>query len=710
MRQGWVAWAAMLAGWLLAAGASASERVALVIGNASYQHTTTLANPVNDARDIAAALRKAGYAVEPVVENAGKAQLEAALAAFSEKAHGARQALVYYAGHGIEAAGENYLVPVDARLRNERTVSLEAVKLSDVMAVVSSAGQLGLIVLDACRDNPLAARMTRIDTTRSATRGFGPPGEPGGNLMVVYAAEAGRVAADGAGRNSPFSQAVLAALNAPPMDVRLFWGHVRDQVFRNTGGAQRPFTYGSLGGEAIYLSENGMPQANPALIPGANTGILVPTSQGGASLPKPSVTQTPDGRFELLQDGIRDNRQRVLWAVRDNGSNVGWREASEYCKTIGEGWDLPTVDQLLGIFDQSGVHSRKVSGVVIQPATSLLDLKNCCYWSHEQNGIEAFLVHLGRGFKLLLDFSVEGYARALCVRPVEEAPSASSAVEFVAAIYARYQSAGLDGEAPELGRFFSKNLDVLIDNSRETEHELDWDPLVGGQEFLVTDVNVMLNSTGPDGSVVITARINNFGESYSVDLEMTHEDNEWRIADIIFPDGNDRLTDRLSAPEKTDSFKPVEGFFERNSTVTDRGSNETTSQTALHEGFEKVDGENVLRDRATGLEWLRKDHGLSIWRTASAYCQRETLAGGGWRLPSMKELIDIYDRHKDESVSCGGATCRVSSLFTLTGPNFWSSTLEGDHLAWRFSLDDGFMAAYRINELSGRALCVRGPN
>ncbi len=245
-----------------------TDRVALVIGNAKYQHTTTLANPVNDARDIAAALRTAGFAVEPVVENADKARLQAALAAFADKAHGARQALVYYAGHGIEAAGENYLVPVDAPLRNERTVSLEAVKLSDVLAVVSSAGQLGLVVLDACRDNPLAARMQRIDATRSATRGLGAPGEPGGNLMVVYAAEAGRVAADGAGRNSPFTQAVLGALNAPPMEVRQFWGHVRDQVSRSTGGAQRPFTYGSLGGEAIYLAGSGSEISTPQWNPG----------------------------------------------------------------------------------------------------------------------------------------------------------------------------------------------------------------------------------------------------------------------------------------------------------------------------------------------------------------------------------------------------------------------------------------------------------
>ncbi len=390
MRLNTMTWAGLLAALLLASGVHAAEKVALVIGNAKYQHTTTLANPVNDARDIAAALRNAGFAVEPVVENADKARLQAALAAFADKAHGARQALVYYAGHGIEAAGENYLVPVDAPLRNERTVSLEAVKLSDVLAVVSSAGQLGLVVLDACRDNPLAARMQRIDATRSATRGLGPPGEPGGNLMVVYAAEAGRVAADGAGRNSPFTQAVLGALNAPPMEVRQFWGHVRDQVFRSTGGAQRPFTYGSLGGEAIYLAGRGVMIQQPQ--PAGSVALTHIDESANTNL-RPVATFTSSGvyHFSSIAPGVlRDNRTGREWTQSDSGYGMSKKSATAYCNTLsidGSGWRLPSVAELKSIYDQSERHSVEC-GDDICGVTKLFRLSS---WAVISNGDGGFL-------------------------------------------------------------------------------------------------------------------------------------------------------------------------------------------------------------------------------------------------------------------------------------------------------------------------------
>lgn len=197
----WIPVALLILG--IASPAKEADKVALVIGNAEYAHTSRLPNPVNDAQDVMAALSAAGFAVEPLVKNASKAQLEAALQAFSVKAIGARQALVYYAGHGVEASAENYLVPVEARLLQERTISLEAVKLSDVMSVVSGATELGLVVLDACRNNPLASSMARSDPGRAATRGLGKV-EPRGNLLVAYAAEADSVASDGHGRNSPF--------------------------------------------------------------------------------------------------------------------------------------------------------------------------------------------------------------------------------------------------------------------------------------------------------------------------------------------------------------------------------------------------------------------------------------------------------------------------------------------------------------------------
>lgn len=309
---------------------AASERVALVIGNGSYQHTAALANPRNDAQDVAAALREVGFIVEPPLLDASKSQIESALAVFAGKAQGARQALVYYAGHGVEANGQNYLVPVEAQLLSERTVGLESVELSDVMDVVSGASELGMVVLDACRNNPMASRMTRINPTRTTTRGLAPV-EPGGNLLVAYAAEAGSLASDGAGEHSPFAAAFVRALRSEAMEVRVFWGHVRDAVQAATAGEQRPFTYGTLGGRSIFLGL-AAPEANHnAAVPGISP---VRDLESGRSLIKErkySLAVAPleravaagnaDAMYELSEllgkPGVADDEARSMQLIND---------------------------------------------------------------------------------------------------------------------------------------------------------------------------------------------------------------------------------------------------------------------------------------------------------------------------------------------------------------------------------------------------------
>jgi hypothetical protein len=149
--------------------AHADTRVALVIGNGTYQHAPLLPNAAHDATDVAAALRKLGYSVQLVMD-ARKAGKEAALAEFALAAKGADQVLLYYSGHGLEVGGINYLVPVDASIESEATVPLEAVQLPTVMGIASSARRLELVVRDACRNNPLANKMHRANGTRGAFR------------------------------------------------------------------------------------------------------------------------------------------------------------------------------------------------------------------------------------------------------------------------------------------------------------------------------------------------------------------------------------------------------------------------------------------------------------------------------------------------------------------------------------------------------------
>jgi formylglycine-generating enzyme required for sulfatase activity len=280
----------------------AETRVALVIGNSTYQHAPLLPNPAHDAMDVAAALRKLGYAVE-LVSDASKPGMEAALGRFAGVTTGADQALIYYAGHGLEAGGVNYLLPVEARIESEATVPLEAVSLTTVMGIASRARHFGLVVLDACRDNPLANNLRRPDgTTRSASRGLAAV-EPTGNLLVAYATRDGRVAADGKGRNSPYTAAILEALQVQGLEVRLFWGRVHDNVVSATHRAQEPFTYGALGGEALYLNPPAASDLPPSALvdPRAPELALWQSVQSLQSLDAYRVylKAYPDGQFSV---------------------------------------------------------------------------------------------------------------------------------------------------------------------------------------------------------------------------------------------------------------------------------------------------------------------------------------------------------------------------------------------------------------------------
>ena len=259
--------------------AAAGQRVALVIGNASYAHAPALANPLNDASDIGAALERLGFAVTRL-ENADQAALRRGLQAFALAASASEVAVVFYAGHGIEVDQRNFLVPVDARLASDRDVEFETVPLELVSRAVERASGLRLVILDACRENPFAASMQRAGATRSIGRGLARI-EPSGETLVAYAAKEGTVASDGDGRNSPYSGALLAHLEEPGLEVGLLFRKVRDTVLASTGGRQEPFVYGSLSSRGAYLGVR--PDSAPVTGPGPddtepareNTGRLV---------------------------------------------------------------------------------------------------------------------------------------------------------------------------------------------------------------------------------------------------------------------------------------------------------------------------------------------------------------------------------------------------------------------------------------------------
>ncbi len=181
----------------------ADSRVALVVGNSAYAHSRRVPNPDNDVRGMSAALRRLG--LEVTVElDAGRVELTEALRAFTRQSAGAEVSLVFWAGHGIEMDGVNYIVPVDARLERDVDVRFETVTVDDPL-VSTSGASLRLIILDGCRNNPLARSMQRTAVFRSVSGGsFGDLNEDlvGDERLVAYAAAAGTTAADGRGRNA----------------------------------------------------------------------------------------------------------------------------------------------------------------------------------------------------------------------------------------------------------------------------------------------------------------------------------------------------------------------------------------------------------------------------------------------------------------------------------------------------------------------------
>lgn len=231
---------------------STGRRVALVIGNGAYSNVPTLPNPVRDAAQIAASLRRVGFQSVTLVNDLGREQLIAALRAFAAEADTADWATIYFSGHGIEAGGKNYLVPVDAKLESDRDLEFEAVPLHQLLGTTEGARKLRLVLLDACRDNPFLDRMKVKMATRSIGRGLSMI-EPEPSTLVVYASKHGQVAYDGDGQNSPFALALAKWIETPNIEIRKLFDLVRDDVMDATERRQQPFSYGSISGREDFF-------------------------------------------------------------------------------------------------------------------------------------------------------------------------------------------------------------------------------------------------------------------------------------------------------------------------------------------------------------------------------------------------------------------------------------------------------------------------
>jgi uncharacterized protein len=292
--------------------ASASKRVALVVGNSNYQNVPRLPNPSADAISIAQMFKNAGFEFVDLQLDLGGMEFKRALRRFSDAATDADAAIVFFAGHGMEVLGTNYMIPIDAKLADERDAPDEAIALDRILEAVDGAKRLRLIILDACRDNPFSVSMKRHIATRGASRGLAKIEPQTSDTLIAYAARAGSTAEDGKGEHSPMTTALLHNLTAPGLDIRLAFGLIRDEVVKITSNRQEPFVYGSLGGGIISLVPQPSQPVYPDPIAGPS-GSSPPPSIGpsaaltpGTTPQRPTNKEQPVGPAVLRPDLVTD--------------------------------------------------------------------------------------------------------------------------------------------------------------------------------------------------------------------------------------------------------------------------------------------------------------------------------------------------------------------------------------------------------------------
>ena len=401
---------------------SATEKkIALVIGNGNYLDAP-LRNPVNDATDMASALEKLGFKVT-LKTNANQRLMEESIRSFGKQLRTGAVGLFYYAGHGIQFRGTNYLIPIHAEIKSGADVKYEAVDASRVLTQMEDAGNnLNIIILDACRNNPFAR------VFRSKDQGLAKMDAPTGSILA-YATAPGSVAADGAGRNGLYTERLLKHMKTPGITVERMFKLVRRDVTKGSQKEQVPWEASSLIGDFYFVESRGIsvvatkPESDkhesvPKLSPEPFTAGLTPgvveefnkiaSIQSKAKKPASNI----DGTYEKFPTGIVfDSSTGLEWYVGKR-KLVSWKEAKSWVKGLqvgGGGWRMPTIEELRTLY---------ADGVGYRNMTPLIETSTYWIWSDKKEFFSqrAYFFSFILGKEVLASKHMDGTGEPLAVR------------------------------------------------------------------------------------------------------------------------------------------------------------------------------------------------------------------------------------------------------------------------------------------------------